>query len=341
MDIPNAADELAGLKPNQYMVGFLLTSDQAELVPDRICNTQISPVRFTDADRPHLEEEVGSRLSPSWFDPGLFALTRVVEASDKAGATRTAWLEVRSAASFLGTYIRQPRQGLDLQRQRLVEPNGWVFIFNQGHWELATYHTWILMTIAIAQDAGGAEKRFDEGLFKRLADASNKFWALNDRQEDRLRIERSTTWYGRSITATDYATMLIEGWMAIVPLVIQRRDNSGVMLDRLVALSKRHKRDIDRPFLEQLRDARNEIAHEASMANADPLAVDAAQLGPYLQPLRVLFMMALLFVLEFEPIDRPVIENWAYLSAYEPSEVVDEDSLPTWHVVPDVFGSRG
>lgn len=97
---------------------------------------------------------------------------------------------------------------------------------------------------------------------------------------------------------------------------------------------------VDRHFLEQLRDARNEIAHEASTANADPLAVDAAQLGPYLQPLRVLFMMALLFVLEFEPLDEPITEKWAGVAGYVPSIKVDESSLPVWHVVPEVFGHR-
>lgn len=340
VEIPKTRAELDGLRPNQYLIGFLLSSDQSELIPDRICGTEISRVRFTDDDRPYVEKALASQPSQSWFDPGLYSLTVVVEADDKTSATRSAWLQARPAASFLGTYIRHPRQGLDLQRERLVEPNGWVFIFNNGRWELATYHTWLLMSIALAHEAGVSEKRFDHGLFQRLAEASNRFWSENARQEDRLRVERGTTWYGRSVSETDYASMLIKGWMAIVPLALERRDNSGLMLDRLVALAKRHELDIDRGFLEQLRSARNEIAHEASMANADPLAVDAAQLGPYLQPLRVLFIMSLLFVLEFEPLGRPVMEKWVDLGAYAPSIRVDESSLPVWHVVPEVFGHQ-
>jgi len=340
MVIPRTPDELAALMPNQYLVGFLLTGDQSELLPERACGVEVGRVQFTEQDRDYLEAAVGSALSPSWFDPGLYGITILVEAPSKADATRIAWLEARPAGSFLGTYIRQPRPGLDLQRQRLVEPNGWVFIFNSGGWELATYHTWLLMTIALAKDVGVAETTFDKVLFQRLAAASDLFWQKNSREDDRLRIERATTWYGRSVSETDYASMLLKGWMALVPLVIDRRDNSGLLLDRLVALAKRHELDVDRHFLEELRDARNEIAHEASMANADPLAVDAAQLGPYLQPLRLLFMMALLFVLEFAPLDRPVVEKWVDVLAYEPSIRVDDSSLPVWHVVPEVFGHR-
>ena len=73
-----------------------------------------------------------------------------------------------------------------------------------------------------------------------LAQQGNTYWCSKASDEDRVRIERATTWYGRSVSAVDYATMLLHGWMAIVPLVIGRKEHSDLMLQRLRQLAECH-----------------------------------------------------------------------------------------------------
>jgi hypothetical protein len=324
---------------DEYLLAFVLTGDATETLPARICGVQVSPGRAVEDDRPYLEACMKSGVPEAWFNPGFNSLTVRVKASDRGAAVRAGWEHVRPGSRYLSTYIRPPRPGFDLQQQRVIAPTGWVMVSHQQAMTLVSYHTWILMTIAISGQPGQIEERYNKELFVRLADLSNRFWIMTKSIEDKIRVERSVTWYGRSLSAGDYATTLLTGWMATVPIVIAARDPSGAMLDRLQAIAERHEYPVDRTFLDALRDARNEIAHEASMANADPLAVDAAQVSGFLHPLRMLFLMSLLFVLESEPTGGPILDKWATVREYKPSVLINDDTAPFWYPVPEIFGT--
>jgi len=336
--IPTTKEELDQFHQDEFAVVFILNGDVTDRLGERVCGVELSTVKMVEADRPYVVSQVGAGVLEQWFDPGVFGLSVRVHAGDRQSAVRAAWELVRPAASFLGTYIRPPREGLDLQRSRLISPSSWVMLIHHDGWELASYNTWLLMTIAIGEDPGKVENQYNAQLFRRLVDASNAYWSQDTSGEDRLRIERSTTWYGRSISAGDYATMLLHGWMSIVPIVIGRKEHSDLMLERLSKIAARHGQALDDGFLKGLRAARNEIAHEASMANSDPLAVDAAQISHFLHPLRLLYVMCLLFVLEAPPINRPILEKWDDVDSYEPTEKIDDSSMPVWFAVPEIFG---
>jgi hypothetical protein len=323
---------------DDFLLAFVLTGDSDERLPSHVCGVQVSVGHAVEEDREYLDSCTHSRTPQSWFTPGFNALTVRVTAPDRSEAVRQGWQAIRAGARFLSTYIRPPRPGLDLQQQRIIEPTGWVMVSNQGAMRLVSYYTWALMTISFANQVGDPEARYNQELFARLSAASNQFWTSNRRPEDRIRIERAVTWYGRSLTVGDYATTLLHGWMATVPLVIGANEPSGLMLDRLQALAERHGYGLERRFYEDLRRARNEVAHEASMANADPLAVDTAQISHFLHPLRLLFLMALLFALEAEPPDGPLLDKWKTISGYRPTVVVDDNSAPFWHAVPEILG---
>lgn len=118
----------ADLDHAAFLLAFVLTGDSSEHLPHHICGVQISSGRAVENDREYLAACMKSETPKSWFSPGFNALTVSLNDTDPSSAVRAGWNTVRPAGRFLSTYIRPPRPGLDLERQRIIEPTGWVLV---------------------------------------------------------------------------------------------------------------------------------------------------------------------------------------------------------------------
>ena len=117
-------DQLKEFQQDEFVVVFILNGDVTDAIGERVCGVELSTVKMVEHDRPYVASVVGLHPPEEWFEPGVCGLSAHIHAPDRQSALREGWEQVRPAASFLGTYIRPPREGLDLQRvlaQRVSE----------------------------------------------------------------------------------------------------------------------------------------------------------------------------------------------------------------------------